>query len=123
MNIKEYIRKSERTCPSLGSKELNLVHMALGIGTESGEIQDCIKKFIAYGVDLDVVNIQEEIGDLMWYLANLSRMLDMDFEEILRINIDKLHQRYGGGFSEERAVLRDLEAELKILGGDEVDVE
>ena len=130
MEIKKYIEEAAKTCPELGSYDENdaehcvdLAHMALGIGTESGEIQDAIKKRIAYGVGLDLVNIAEEMGDIMWYLVNLARMLGIDFNEVLRKNIDKLRERYGEAFSTYDALHRDLDAEWEILSGETIDGE
>jgi NTP pyrophosphatase (non-canonical NTP hydrolase) len=69
------------------------------------------------GEPLDVVNCKEEIGDLFWYMAILFRELDLDLNEILQINNDKLDKRYGRKFSEEAANNRDLKAERDILEG------
>jgi NTP pyrophosphatase (non-canonical NTP hydrolase) len=76
MNIKEYQILAERTCPSLGSLELDLLHMDMGVNTEVAEAIDAIKKNIAYGKELDVINIQEEIADTCWYLVNKARLLN-----------------------------------------------
>jgi len=68
-NYEEYIEKARRTFPDLG-KETNEVHMMSGMFTEKAEIVDVLKKKIAYGKDIDMVNIKEEVGDFMWYFAN-----------------------------------------------------
>ncbi len=43
--------------------------MILGIQTEIGEISDVIKRKFAYKKEMDIVNLSEEIGDIMWYIA------------------------------------------------------
>lgn len=116
MDIKTYTKESERTLIDKGH-DLNLLHAAMGISTESGELMDAFKRKIFYGKDLDVVNVKEEIGDLMWYVAILLRELDLDFEELLQINIDKLKARYPEKFTEENALNRDLDKERQILEG------
>jgi len=116
MNISTYKTESERTLIDKGH-DLNLLHAAMGISTESGELMDAFKRKIFYGKELDVVNVKEEIGDLMWYVAILLRELDLDFEELLQINIDKLKARYPDKFTEEHALNRDLDTERKILEG------
>lgn len=63
MNIKEYQKESKRTCPSLGSIQLDLSHMVLGLGSEIAELQEAIE-------NEDIVNIGEELTDIMWYLSN-----------------------------------------------------
>lgn len=116
MDIIEYQEASERTLIDKGH-DLNLLHAAMGIGTEAGELLDAFKRKIFYGKDLDVVNVKEEIGDLMWYVAILLRELDLDFHEILDLNIEKLKARFPDKFSEGKALNRDLERERSILEG------
>lgn len=70
MTLTDYQIQAKRTCPSLGSKEVDILHMKRGVFTECAEIIDALKKRDAYGKTLDIVNIIEEIGDLCWYVAN-----------------------------------------------------
>jgi NTP pyrophosphatase (non-canonical NTP hydrolase) len=126
MNPTEYIMKSARTD---GDKEhykevaerafacAELVHYTDGLVTESGEIKDMMKKHIAYGAELDFVNLREEIGDLFWYIARICDLQNWTFEEIMDININKLQARYPEKFTLDSAVNRDLENERKILEG------
>lgn len=114
MEIKDYIEQSERTLIDKGHDQ-NLLHAAMGIGTEAGEMLDQFKRVIFYGKDLDVVNVKEEIGDLMWYIAILVRELDLDFNEILQLNIDKLKARFPEKFTQDNALNRNLEKERSIL--------
>lgn len=120
MNIKKYLEESEKTLSTgfnIDDKKAKLLHAAIGLSTESGEILDAFKKSIYYGKELDVVNIKEELGDIMWYMAILLRDLDFDFEEILDINIEKLRKRYGEKFDKQKSLKRNLKAERKILEG------
>ena len=70
MTLTDYQIQAKRTCPSLGSKEVDILHMKRGVFTECAEIIDALKKRDAYGKTLDIVNIIEEIGDLCWYVTN-----------------------------------------------------
>lgn len=79
MEFKQYLIESSRTLKSLG-KELDLLHCATGLVTESAELVDCIKKHVFYGKPLDVVNIKEEIGDILWYIAIAVRIFDLDLD-------------------------------------------
>jgi len=115
MELKQYIIESSRTCPDLGIDFNNQMHMTIGISTEAGELLDAYKKKFAYNKSLDKTNVAEEIGDLCWYIANLCRILNLDLEEILQNNIDKLRSRYPEKFTEENANNRNLEEERKIL--------
>jgi NTP pyrophosphatase (non-canonical NTP hydrolase) len=121
MNYKNYQEESKRTCPKLSdnlreglSDEL---HMVMGISTEAGELLDAYKKHFAYGKELDVVNVGEEIADIMWYVSNLCRIKGINLEEILQRNIDKLKARYPDKFSQEKALNRNLDKERDILEG------
>jgi len=72
--LAEYQQLASRTCPDLGTPEKNLLHMNLGITTEVGEFLDVIKKNLAYGKPLDIVNLGEELADMAWYIANKARL-------------------------------------------------
>lgn len=115
MNIKEYQLEAKRTCPSLATNSQDLIHMALGMQTEAAEISDVFKKKLAYDKDIDWVNVKEEVGDLMWYIANLCNMNQWNLEDILDTNINKLRVRYPKKFTNEQAITRDLESERKEL--------
>lgn len=115
MTLKEYKIESKRTCPNLSTNSADLLHMALGMQTESAEISDILKKKLAYNKDIDWINLKEEIGDLMWYIMNLCTFNNFDLEEILQTNINKLRARFPEKFTEEKALNRDLKVERKIL--------
>lgn len=115
MDIKEYIKQAQRTTAELADRFTDEMHYTLGIVTEAGELADVYKKHIAYGRKMDYVNVSEEIGDLMWYVANLCRVLDIDFDKMLDTNIAKLRARYPEKFDEEHANNRNLEIERAIL--------
>lgn len=98
-------------------RQLNsrILHGAMGACTEGGELLDACKKHVFYGRELDKVNIKEEIGDVLWYIAILCDELGLTFEEVMDTNIAKLKARYGEKFSAEKAENRDLEKERAIL--------
>lgn len=73
----------------------NPLMIALGVGGEAGEVLEIIKKGNRPGKTVDVEHLKEEIGDVLWYLANLADYYDLDLEEIAMSNIEKLALRYG----------------------------
>lgn len=115
MEYKEYKDKAQRTLALLPNELDNNLHMMLGMQTESAELSDVFKKHLAYGKDIDWVNIKEELGDLMWYIANFCNLNDIDLEEVMETNINKLCARFPEKFTQENALNRDLETERKIL--------
>lgn len=117
MTIKEYQKQSGRTNAPLGDayNDLTSIHMLMGMVTEVGELTDQFKKNLAYGKDIDWVNVKEEIGDLMWYISEFANQHNFDLEEILETNIGKLQKRFPEKFTTENAINRNLDDERKIL--------
>jgi NTP pyrophosphatase (non-canonical NTP hydrolase) len=99
-------------------KTVRILHAAMGLTTEAGEVMDALKKHLMYGKPLDTVNLKEEVADSMWYMAILADTLGFEFEEVMKTNIAKLKARYGEKFTEEAALNRNLDGERKILEGD-----
>lgn len=115
MNITEYGKNAIKTLSQSGNLQTDSLHMVLGMVTESAEIADVYKKNIGYGKQLDVTNIKEELGDLMWYIVNMCTINGWLIEEIMDANIAKLKARYGEKFSEEAAIERNLGKEREVL--------
>jgi len=87
----------------------------MGICTESGELMDALKKYLFYGKPIDDTNVNEEVGDLFWYIAILADAFGFTFENSMEKNIAKLKARYPNRFTERDAQLRNLEKERKVL--------
>jgi len=115
MEIQQYQNSAKRTLAELESPLHDNLHMVLGMQTESAEIADVFKKNLAYNREVDWVNVREELGDLMWYIANICNINEWDLREIMATNIRKLEARYPEKFTNENALNRDLETERKIL--------
>lgn len=92
-----------------------LLHAAMGLSTEANEFLDPIKKHLFYGKPLDLVNLKEELGDMLWYMAIAMNALDTTFEAEMTRVINKLKVRYPDKFTEHDAINRDLTAERKKL--------
>jgi len=78
MNFKEYTELAGKTelkdyykvKQFLGdSKNVKLFHYIMGLSGEVGEIVDSFKKSAVYDRPLDVVNLKEELGDVLWFIA------------------------------------------------------
>lgn len=104
MTNKEYQLAVKRTLNEDGN---NLANIALGIAGEGGEIADYVKKCLFQGHQYNADILQEELGDLLWYIANLCNMCGFELSEVMKANIEKLIQRYPDGFDIERSVKRD----------------
>jgi NTP pyrophosphatase (non-canonical NTP hydrolase) len=80
--------------------------LALGLAGETGEVIDLIKKEIGHGHPADPAKVAIELGDLLWYIANLADAYELSMSDIATMNITKLKARYPDGFSTERSLNR-----------------
>ncbi|MFT5281170.1 MAG: NTP pyrophosphatase (non-canonical NTP hydrolase) [Flavobacteriaceae bacterium] len=104
MNFNEYQKEAEKT--AIYPEKHKIIYPALGIGDEAGEVLGKVKKWLR-GDDGDGAmsderkeDLKKEIGDVLWYIAILSRDLDIPLEDIAKGNIEKLRSRA------ERGVLK-----------------
>ncbi|MFA5994543.1 MAG: nucleoside triphosphate pyrophosphohydrolase family protein [Parcubacteria group bacterium] len=96
MNFEEYQTQSRRTAiyPQAGN---NWVYPALGLNGEAGEVADKLKKVIRD--DANIISeekrgeIKKELGDVLWYVAQLATELDLSLDEIAQANLEKLLSR------------------------------
>lgn len=113
MDIETYSSLALRTA---SNSDDTLVHAALGIAGEAGEIADYIKKVAFNGKPLDIDHLIEEIGDQMWYLNLLVTSLGCSWSHVLQVNVAKLEARYPQGkFEADRSLNRDLAAEKAAM--------
>ncbi len=92
-----------------------IMHAMIGVCTEAGELQDMVKKHLIYGKPFDTVNVVEECGDLLWYIAVGLDACGVKMGDAMQRNITKLQLRFPDKFTEERALNRDLDAERAAL--------
>ena len=106
MTINEYQKLAMTTLnPELDKKDV-LINGVMGLCGESGEVIDIVKKHLAQGHELDKEKIIKELGDVAWYMAEIATVLDVDLEDVLVQNIEKLKKRYPEGFSVENSLNR-----------------
>lgn len=86
--------------------DLMLLNGAMGLGGESGEVEDQVKKFIFQGHPLDKEHIAKELGDIAWYLAVAADGIGYGLDDIFQMNVDKLTARFPDGFDPERSLNR-----------------
>ncbi len=87
----------------LTPESAHLLHMAIGVSGEAGELLDCIKKHAIYGKELDLVNLEEELGDLEFYIQGIREVVGKFREGDLKANMMKLAKRYGKSYSNKAA--------------------
>lgn len=72
-------------------------YLALGLCSEAGEVAGKVKKIIR---DTDgtidamrAYEIAKELGDVCWYIAQLSEFIGWDFQDVIDLNVVKLSER------------------------------
>jgi len=109
MTPNEYLKLSEHT-ESQAFHPLVIrqqtMHGVIGLAGEAGELLDAIKKPMFYGQDPNIINIKEEVGDCLWYIAQICRSQGWTFEEMMDENIAKLKLRYPNKFTTSDSIQR-----------------
>lgn len=77
-----------------------------GLNGEAGECIDILKKVEFQGHAFDPNKLLDELGDVLWYVAQTATGLGVSLEEVAQHNVDKLRKRYPDGFDAERSVHR-----------------
>ena len=100
MDFNDYQTKSRKTAgyPAIGHP---VIYPTLGLANEAGEVAGKIKKVFR---DKDgQINdetrdaLKAELGDVLWYLAQVATELDLTLDEIVEYNIEKLYSRLERG--------------------------
>lgn len=108
MTINEYQHLAMRTVnPELGTNDL-LLDGLMGLNGEAGEAIDLLKKHLFQGHKFDQQHMAKELGDIAWYLALSVNAIGYPLEDILKMNIEKLRERYPGGFEKSRSTSRKV---------------
>ena len=93
MNIYQALVRNTAIYP----REHSIIYPALGLAGESGEVCEKIKKYLRGDYTLSdeekIEELEKEIGDVLWYLANLASDLHLSLEDIANMNIEKLQDR------------------------------
>ena len=86
-----------------------LLTAALGLGSETGEFVEIVKKMFLQGKPASEDNIfhmKRELGDIIWYWTTACASLGLDPYEVISENQKKLEARYGEKFEVQRSEVR-----------------
>lgn len=106
MELNEYQRLAQRTRNPKLKPEQKQSNGLCGIIGEAGEIMDLYKKHYFQGHELKKEDVIEEVGDLLWYVAELCSGWNIGIEEVAIQNIAKLTERYPDGFQTQKSINR-----------------
>ena len=100
MNFSDYQTKSQKTAsyPIIGHP---VIYPALGLVNEAGEVAGKIKKVFRdkEGQISEETRqaLKAELGDVLWYIAQVATELDLSLDDIAEANIAKLYDRLERG--------------------------
>jgi NTP pyrophosphatase (non-canonical NTP hydrolase) len=102
MDLNEYQEQAAQTAHWDDSYPVSfLAYATMGLAGETGEAVDKIKKI--FRNDNGIVSaekkeeIKKELGDVLWYLSQIARELDIAFADVAKANIAKLADRAARG--------------------------
>ncbi|HET9281072.1 MAG TPA: nucleoside triphosphate pyrophosphohydrolase family protein [Candidatus Angelobacter sp.] len=96
MNFDNYQDEAQITDQHPGKDEVSLVVPLLGLAGETGSLLTEYKKLLRDGSAYKVFSerIQEELGDILWYLANIATKAGLRLEDVARSNLRKIGNRW-----------------------------
>ena len=100
MDFSEYQTRSRTTAqyPAIGHA---VIYPVLGLTNEAGEVAGKIKKVFrdqAGEISEETrAALQAELGDVLWYLAQICTELDIPLEQVAEVNLAKLSDRQARG--------------------------
>ncbi|MFZ2390757.1 MAG: nucleoside triphosphate pyrophosphohydrolase family protein [Minisyncoccales bacterium] len=96
MTFQEYQEEARKTA-IYPNKDNNFIYPTLGLAGEAGEVAEKIKKVIRDGNGIvseeKKEEITKELGDVLWYVANLAKELGVTLEDVAQKNLLKLQSR------------------------------
>lgn len=103
--VKALTKPGYQLLEEMTPRKAHLNHMVIGLCGEVGEIADCIKKYTMYQKNLDVDNLKEEIGDLLFYTFGILNELEISIFECMTQNQAKLAERYKSKTYSDKAAI------------------
>lgn len=100
MELVDYQRRSRVTAVYPGAGD-NLLYPTLGLCGEAGEVAEKVKKMVRDDDGVLTADRREalaqELGDVLWYVAQVATESGLDLGEIAQANLDKLLSRRDRG--------------------------
>jgi len=92
MNFETYNKLADET--DLGHP---INYYFLGLVEEAGEVAGLRKRFLRDEGNIDRTILIKELGDVLWYVAQVGKQYNIDMEEVAVTNIQKLTDRKARG--------------------------
>ena len=107
MELNEYQALAQRTSNRALEMKGHLLNGVLGLAGEAGECADLVKKHCYQDARPIRDALIDELGDVLWYVAETAAALDVSLEEVAARNVEKLKKRFPDGFDPERSLHRE----------------
>ena len=107
MELNDYQALAQRTSNRALEMKGHLLNGVLGLAGEAGECADLVKKHCYQDARPIRDALIDELGDVLWYVAETSEALGVSLEEVAARNVEKLKKRYPEGFEAERSLHRE----------------
>lgn len=107
LTLNQYQILAARTAGAGKGGDRRMMIAALGLAGEAGEFANMVKKLTAHGHNIPAESLANELGDVLWYLAEAASACGLALEDIANQNVNKLRKRYPHGFSQERSINRE----------------
>jgi len=102
----KYQMQSARTLNTALEMKDQLNNYVFGLVGEVGETVDLLKKFFYHGHEIDKQKLKGELGDILWYVAAIATLFELDLQDIALCNVEKLSRRYPNGFNSQASANR-----------------
>lgn len=142
MDLRQYQDEARGTdrvpTPVTGPSDMSVIVPLLGLAGEAGGLLSEYKKYLRDGAAhrLFKERVSEELGDILWYVANVATKFDLDLDDVAQENLAKTRDRWKGpssdspllfqsgydfdsGYPEGERFPRRMEVELKVITTDE----
>ena len=90
-----YQREAHKTAGSMPPRD-RVFMASMGLAGEAGEVVDELKKVHFHAKPYDREKLVRELGDVLWYLAELATAHELSLQDIAHANLEKLRKRHGG---------------------------
>lgn len=99
MELNDYQKAALST--AIYPNDSKISYLALAICGEAGELADKVKKVLrdknGQFYNADLTSLALELGDILWYAANLAKVLGYELSDIAQLNIEKINGRVERG--------------------------
>lgn len=97
MDLHTYQERAKKTDRNPGTNEQSRMIPLAGLASETGELLGEYKKYLRDGESHKLFRerLAEEVGDLLWYVANVATKFELDLAQVAEQNLAKCEKRWG----------------------------